>query len=157
MKGLWKGNFKVGDPDAGVTSCDLGCEHGNVTAEGTTLLRRKYKPGSHGKERGERCLCTHRDFSGAAQGHLWVWSSESSACWCDGGEVNANTYLQNCLAVTPKSFSFAFQPCLGNTGTYCGRRTGATGRKLMLSVSSASLSYLTTWAASSGKERARLL
>lgn len=28
-----KGNFKVGDPDAGVTGCDLRCEHKNISAE----------------------------------------------------------------------------------------------------------------------------
>lgn len=137
MKGLWKGNFKVRDPDAGITSCDLGCEHRNVTAGGTMFLRRKQSPDTrHGTERGECCLCTHRNFSGATQGQFWVWSSESSALCSDGGEVNASTYLWNCLAVTPKSFSFAFQSCLRKPETYYGRRTGAIGRKLMCELCS---------------------
>lgn len=81
------------------------------------------------------------------------WSSETYCC--DVNKVNANTYLQNYLVVTPRSFLIAFQPCLRNTENYWGRSTGATGRKLMLSASSSSLRYPSTWAASRGKEWAR--
>lgn len=113
----------------------------------------QYKPVNCCKARGKGVLYTCRDFSGATQGQVWFRSSSCSAYWCDADKLNANTYLQNCRVVTPKSFFIAFQPCLGNTENYCGRSTRA--RKLMLNASCSSLRYPTTWAASSGKEWAR--